>query len=35
VLDHAALERGLGLVAVGHFGTHFGPPAATRSRTAR
>jgi hypothetical protein len=35
VLDHAALERGLGLVAAGHFGTHFGPPAATRSRMTR
>ena len=35
VLDHAALERGLGLVAAGHFGTHLGPPAATRSRMTR
>jgi hypothetical protein len=35
VLDYAALERGLGLVAASHFGTHFGPPAATRSRMAR
>src|SRR5262249_15153356 len=35
VLDHAALERGLRLVAASHFGTHGRPPAATRSRMAR
>jgi hypothetical protein len=35
VLDYAALERGLGLGAAGHFGTHGRPPAATRSRMTR
>ena len=35
VLNHAASELGFGLIAVGHFGNHFGPPAATRSRITR
>ena len=35
VLDQRALQLGFGLLAAGHFGTHFGPPAATRSRMTR
>ena len=35
VLDQRALQLGFGLLAASHFGTHVGPPAATRSRMTR